>query len=140
MRLIPFLPYFLIPCLIFLFFGCRSEYRPQQLVGTWKVDSVYSFYNGFDYWQYKDGADWATYIYHSDGRMDEVRFEAPRRFRYQLSGDTLYWESLEEPGGGFFQVLSLKKDRMVLRKDKAPMFGDQTEERYEIRFFSRAKD
>lgn len=137
MRLSSFVYLVLILFSLFLFSHCQPGYREKQLVGTWKVDSLYSFYNGFDFWQYDEGADWATYIYHADGKMEEMRYDAPRHFRYYLSGDTLYWESLQEPGGGYFQVLALHRDRMVLRKDKVPMFGDQQEERYEIRFFSR---
>lgn len=109
-------------------------------MGAWKVDSVYSFYNGFSYWDKDEGADWATYVYHEDGKMDEVKFDNPRHYRYLLSQDTLYWESLSETGGGWFRVLELSPQKMVLRKEKAPMFGDEKEERYEIRFFSKVKD
>lgn len=124
----------------FLLVSCSNKPRKQWLIGSWKVDSVYSYYNGFSYWQKEEGHDWARYVYHPDGQMDEIKFDNPRHYRYLLSNDTLYWESVSESGGGWFKVLQLKPQQMVLRKEKAPMFGDQTEERYEIRFFSRLAD
>ncbi|MDP4712424.1 MAG: lipocalin family protein [Saprospiraceae bacterium] len=130
-----FFPFVLI--LLMASNACQQSYRQEQLYGTWQVDSVYAFYNGFGYWQYEDGYDWANYVYLPDGRLEEVKYDNPRYFRYQLSGDTLFWESLEEAQGGVFKVLSLQRDNMVLRKDKPSMFGNPNEERYEIRFFSR---
>lgn len=122
---------------LLLFASCNSRPQEQLLLGSWQVDSVYSYYNGFVYWQRDEGPDWATYVYHPNGQMDEVKYDNPRHYKYFLSHDTIYWESLSQSGRGWYKVLALNPQKMVLKKEKAPMFGDHTEERYEIRYFSR---
>ena len=133
------IPFFFVLIAISWIMGsaCQPTYDKQQLYGNWQVDSVYAFYNGFGYWQYGDGYDWATYVYQPNGKFEELKYNNPRHYRYELSGDTLLWESLDEPQTGWFLILSLQENHMVLRKDKPSMFGNAKEERYEIRFFSR---
>lgn len=112
--------------------------KPEELLlGSWQVDSVYSYYNGFDFWQYEQGPDWATYEYTSDGKMKEIKFGTFRPYRYRLSGDTLFWIAGSEPQAGWFQILELRADFMVLKREKSPIFSGEAQERYEIRFFSR---
>ncbi len=119
-------------------FSCQPP--PQELIlGSWKVDSVYAYYNGFDYWEYKEGADWAAYEYTADGQMKEVKFDTYRPYQYRIAEDTLFWIAQQEPNSGAFQILELRPDYMVLRKDKAPIFSGRRQDRYEIRFFSRTR-
>ncbi len=117
---------------------CCAPDRKTAILGSWKVDSVYAYYNGFDFWEYEEGADWATYEYTAGGLMKEIKFGTYRPYRYRLFGDTLFWMAEREPEAGLFEILELKSDYMVLRKTKAPLFSGQAQERYEIRFFSRA--
>lgn len=117
--------------------NCTSEPK-ELLLGSWQVDSVYSYYNGFDLWEYEERADWATYEYLPDGKMKEIKFGTFRPYRYHISGDTLFWVANNEPKSGWFEILALHPDFMVLKSNKAPIFPGKAQERYEIRFFSRA--
>ncbi len=117
--------------------SCQQSPSSQKLVGTWQVDSVYSFYNGFSFWDRDDSGDWARYVYTDDGRMEEWKFDNPRYYRYELSNDTIYWQSDTEQGWGWFQIVALTDDQLVLRKEKPSMFGAKREERFEVRYFSR---
>lgn len=134
--------YFEFYAALFLGITCHScAPEPEALIlGSWKVDSVYAYYNGFDYWEYEEGADWAVYEYTPDGYMKEIKFGTYRPYRYQLSGDTLFWVAEQEPEAGQFQILALQPDYMVLRKEKAPLFSGRSQQRYEIRFFSKVAD
>jgi hypothetical protein len=122
--------------LLLAFTNCESSgYRQQQLVGAWKTDSTFMFYNGFSQSQYKEGADWATHVYHSDGKVEEQKFGTSRKHRYALQADTLTW--FDANGEQRFLVLELHPKRMVLKKIKPPLFPGQHQERYEIRYFSK---
>lgn len=128
-------------CTLFVLVLISSNCTPDPeklLLGSWQVDSVYSYYNGFGYWEYEEGIDWATYEYTPDGKMKEIKFGTYRPYRYRLSNDTLLWISDNEPQAGWFEILELRQDYLVLKRDKAPLFSGKAQERYEIRFFSRA--
>jgi len=117
--------------------SCQQNPSAQKLVGTWQVDSVYSFYNGFSFWDRDDSGDWARYVYTDDGRMEEWKFDNLRHYQYEVSNDTIYWQSTAEQGWGWFQIVALTDEQLVLRKEKPSMFGEQEEERFEVRYFSR---
>jgi hypothetical protein len=124
---------------LLIHYGCAPQ-QEEVILGSWKVDSVYYFHNGFDFWEREEGADWATYEYTPDERMKEIKFGTFRPYRYRLSGDTLRWIAEREAESGWFEILALQPSYMVLKKYKAPIFGGEGQERYEIRFFSRTKD
>lgn len=118
-------------------YSCQRNPSAQKLVGTWQVDSVYSFYNGFSFWDREDSGDWARYVYTEDGRMEEWKFDNPRHYRYELASDTIYWQSDAQQGRGWFQIVALTDEQLVLRKEKPSVFGEKKEERFEVRYFSR---
>lgn len=117
--------------------GC-TPHPSEVIVGSWQVDSVYSYYNGFDLWEHEEGPDWANYEYTLDGQMKEIKFGSYRSYRYELSGDILFWVSEQNQEAGQFELLELQSDYMVQRRSKAPIFPGKGQERFEIRYFSRA--
>lgn len=128
--------FFVVFAMVLICYSCASD--PEELLlGTWQVDSVYSYYNGFDIWEYEKGMDWADYEYTPDGKMKEIKFGTFRAYRYRLSGDSLFWISESEPKAGWFEIIDLRPDYLVLKRVKAPLFEGKSQERYEIRFFSR---
>lgn len=126
---------FLGSILFTLVFCDSTQSRKKILVGAWKTDSTFMFYNGFSQSQYKEGADWATHLYHADGKVEEQKFGTSRKHRYDLQADTLIWFDANE--GQRFLILELQPKRMVLKKSKPPLFPGENQERYEIRYFSK---
>jgi hypothetical protein len=131
-----------IPALLAIGLLCSSSCSPsappeQLIIGDWKVDSTYNYYNGFVRRQSGDGADWAVYSYANDGTIKEIKFGTHRMYHYSVSGDTLFWDAINEQRGVDFKILHLSPERLVLRKDKPPVIGSGKQERYEVRYFSR---
>lgn len=117
--------------------SCRSE-PPEQLIrGAWQVDSTYSFYNGFEYRQSTPGSDWATYIYDTQGTVKEAKYGTFRPYQYRFDGKNLIWTTPDASEEIPFEILALNRQRMVLRRDKPPLFPGKGQVRYEIRYFSR---
>lgn len=120
-----------------LFAACQQVPTPEKLQGAWQVDSTHNYYNGFQYRAY-EGSDWATYLYRPEGEVLEMRGKFFRQYRYQVQedGQLLYFG----PGGEIlndYEILKLTTKQLILKKEKNPIFGGTSQERYEIRFFSR---
>ena len=123
---------------VLLLGACGSEPR-EILLGTWQVDSVYLYYNGFEQRQTMPGADWALHQYRPDGTVREIKFDTYRAFRYQIEEDRLYWRRPNGRTDGAYQILKLQPQRLVLKREKPPLFPGRRQERYEIRYFSRGE-
>ncbi len=118
--------------------SCGSA--PETTIrGVWKVDSVYLYYNGFEQRQYQPGSDWATYHYNPEGTVREIKFDTYRSYSYDFIGDTLLWRSAAGQLQGKYEILLLSPERMVLKKEKAPIFPGKNQERFEVRYFSRTE-
>ncbi len=122
-------------------FACSAPPPGEVILGAWKVDSAYHYYNGFDYWQYDEGRDWATYIFDEEREVKEIKFGTYRSYRYAFEGDTLWWTAPNGMPQGKYEILELNDKRMVLKKRKPPVMGGvEKQERFELRFFSRTAD
>lgn len=117
--------------------SCKKNYSQTDLLGTWKTDSVYAYYNGFSYWQHHEGNDWASLKFKSDGTFEESKFNSPQRFHYALKEDSIHWESKNTGQRGVFSIEKLKKNTLVLKKIKPSMFGDPADRRFEVRYFTK---
>lgn len=131
--------------LIFLFFtliisACESNIQPKHLTGVWKVDSAYTYYNGFDFMETKPGSDWATYVYDEEGLVKEIKYGSFMSYFYSIRPkDTLILRSTRGGDEVVFQILKLNRDQMVLKKTREPIFQGGNQTRYEIRYFSRTE-
>lgn len=133
-------PLFLLGGLLFCLAACQAPSGREALIGAWKVDSTYSYYNGFSYSQVEEGSDWATYVYEADGVMKEIKYGSFQSYFFDFPGpDSLRIRATTGGEPIHFEVLELNDDRLVLKKHKAPIFGGNKQERYEIRFFSRTE-
>lgn len=125
---------FLIP----FFWSCQSSPKKEALVGNWQVDSTYTYYNGFDQVQREPGSDWATYVYDPEGMMKEIKYGSYQSYFYEwVAEDSLLVTSTNGGTGARFAVLLLNEDRLILKKDKSPVFSGAGQERYEVRYLSR---
>ncbi len=132
--------YILSGTIFLVVFGCESLPRPHDLVGAWKVDSTYTFYNGFDYLQREAGSDWATYVYDDAGLMKEIKYGSYQSYFYEWKAmDSLQISSTRGGAATVFAVLYLDREKLVLKKTKTPIFNGPAQQRYEIRYLSRTE-
>ena len=136
-----FMRFFVLAALVFIGLNsCKQEFKQQDLIGAWKVDSTYSYYNGFDYNQTQEGRDWATYVYTQEGVMKEIKHGSFRSYFFTFHPvDSLNMRSTQGGDEFGFKILELSQRRMVLKKIKAPIFGGANQSRYEIRYLSRTE-
>ncbi|UBM59148.1 hypothetical protein LAG90_00550 [Marinilongibacter aquaticus] len=133
---------FLLPILSLSIWAssCEHQANKQDLIGAWKVDSTFTFYNGFSYTQTDEGSDWATNVYGEDGMMKEIKYGSYQSYRFWIkTPDTLMLEASQGGRNSAFAILKLNKNQLVLRKDKQPIFPGRNQTRYEIRYFSRTE-
>ena len=123
---------------VLILYACTSRDLSKDIGGTWKIDSVYTFYNGFGSME-TTIVDLEQYTYLPNGQVDMSWSGTTRSMRYDLSiQDTLkYFEDEREVSR--YQILELDNNRMVLKKDKQPLFSGGRQERYEIRYFSKVR-
>jgi hypothetical protein len=114
---------------------CETK-RISQLHGTWKLDSVYSFYNGFD--MTSPGQE-PLYHFQPDGRLRMSQDNEYRYFTYEIQNDSLLYQTLENKRIDGLLIVDLDDDQLILKKLKRPLFNSHNQERYEIKYFSKIK-
>ena len=124
---------------VFCLFACKNSTPQELIIGTWKIDSTYTYYNGFDFTQRVADGNWATYVYEKDGMMKEIKKGYLQQYFFELPAeDTLVVTSVKGGQHATFNILYLNQGQLVLKKSKDPVFGGGgKQERYEIRYFSK---
>jgi hypothetical protein len=122
-----------------LLFGLLSLTQCQtkdinSLQGTWKVDSVYSFYNGFD--MTSPGQE-PLYHFQPDGRLRMTKDKEYRYFFYKVQNDSLIYSTLDDKRVDGLLILDVNDEQLILKKSKSLLFMGGNQERYEIKYFSR---
>ena len=125
----------LLICITVFLFQCKTR-DVADLHGTWKVDSVYSFYNGFDM---TSAVQEPFYHFQSDGRLRMTQDLEYRYFKYNLQGDSLTYSTLEDKRVDGLLIVALDEDYLVLKKDKSLLFKGGNQQRFEIKYFSKVK-
>lgn len=107
-----------------------------DLHGTWKVDSVYTFYNGFD--MTNTGQE-PLYHFQSDGRLRMTQDVEFRYFKYKIHGDSLTYSTLEDKRIDGLLIVALNDNSLILKKDKSLLFKGGNQQRFEIKYFSKVE-
>ncbi|MDC6365864.1 MULTISPECIES: hypothetical protein [Flavobacteriaceae] len=118
----------------------KKNLKQDHLLGAWKVDSTFTYYNGFSSTKTKEGGDWGICVYSKDSIMRESKYGTYRSFYYSFSDtDSLFLSSTNNAKDTVrLQILALDKKQLVLKIPKKPIFeSDGFQERYEIRYHSR---
>ena len=107
------------------------------LQGTWKIDSVYSYYNGFGFTRHEVEEEPLLH-YKPEGNLTMTRGNETRSFFYEIpNGDTLIHRKSDKGILEKFIIVKLDKDRLILKREMRPVFGGINQERMELRYFSR---
>ena len=109
-----------------------SQIDPANIYGEWKIDSVYSYQNGFD--MMKRGNDnWPTYEYFNSGKISEKNYGVNKEFLFDIvSEDSMIYKNPDETLMGGYKILKLEKNELVLKKMITPIFKTTDKEIYEI--------
>ncbi len=127
-----------LTCLVI--FRCSHKDKESLILGAWKIDSVYSFYNGFGYTKY-DVEEQPLRHYMQDGKLIMTRDKESRTFFYRIqNNDSLMHLDQEAKDIEKFLIVKLEKEKLVLRKELSPIFKGNNQQRYELRFFSKVKE
>jgi hypothetical protein len=123
---------------VFIFFFSCSSSPDEKILGTWRADSLYSFANGFSHSESLKGLDVPDYEYQKSGMLTESKDEQHHHMQYELLGkDSLVYKDTTGKILIGYKILELTDDKMVLKKQRTPLFGDKNQNMYEVRFFSR---
>jgi len=125
----------LLICLTLFLIQCRDR-NIHGLQGSWKVDSVYSFYNGFD--MTSPGQE-PLYHFQPDGRLRMTKDKEFRYFVYKVHNDSLTYMTLDDKIVDALLIMEVNDQHLVLKKDKSLLFKGRNQERYEIKYFSKVK-
>lgn len=122
---------------ILLAWGCGKD-RREMIVGKWKVDSIYTYYNGYGTMD-GDSLDLEQYSYEENGDMKVSWLGSTKQMMYTLKGrdSLLYFENGLEASR--YVIVGLNSKQLVLKKTKQPLFNGNGQERYEVRYFSRVE-
>jgi hypothetical protein len=119
--------------------ACNDSDRRTLIQGSWKKDSVYTYYNGYGL-TFRDMEESPIQHYQPNGRLRMTRDQESRYFLYSLpSGDSLIQQTLDQKNLGRFLILTLDDGHLALKKSSSPIFPGKNQEKYEIQYFSRIK-
>ena len=129
-----------VAAIAFLAIRCGASDKKSSIIGRWKVDSIYTYYNGFTFTR-KDIEDEPLLEYQFDGRLKMTKGKEFRFFLFDMStADTLFHRDLDHKVIDKFLVRELNADQLILRKEMRPVFKGNNQRRYEIRYLSFQKE
>lgn len=118
---------------------CSGRDSMRSLEGTWRMDSVYSYYNGFAFTR-KDILDEPLQRYEPDGSLIMSLKEESRTFYFSMPvSDSLIHLAADKSVIDKFAIITLDNDILALKKSLNPVFKGPQQERYEVRYFSKVK-
>ena len=118
---------------------CSGRDNMHSLEGTWRMDSVYSYYNGFTFTR-KDIQDEPLQRYEPNGSLIMTLKEESRTFYFSMPvPDSLIHLAADKSVIDKFVIIRLDNDILALKKSLNPVFKGPQQERYEVRYFSKVK-
>ena len=123
--------------LLIIIAQCSPADNKVSIIGSWRVDSIYTYYNGFGFTR-KDIAGEPLLGYQTDGKLKMTKNQESRFFLFELpSQDTLLHRNLNHELLEKFLIQDLNVNQLILRKDLRPVFKGINQQRYEIRYLSK---
>jgi hypothetical protein len=117
---------------------CKDSNRAELIIGSWTVDSVYTFYNGFNFTQHDMSLE-PGLNFMPDGWGHFARNDEQRPFTFKLSApvDSLFLMTDNGKEIATFKILKLDGKTLVLRQEKRTLFTASNQRRFEIRYLSK---
>lgn len=129
----------IIVCAVYMALMSCSGNNQRTLEGTWHMDSIYTYYNGFTFTR-KDIHDEPLQRYQPDGSLIMTLKEESRTFYFSMPAqDSLIHLASDKSVLEKFAIVKLDTDLLALKKSLNPVFKGPPQERYEVRYFSKLK-
>ena len=113
-----------------------NEPKETELLGSWRLDSVYDYHNGFTFTN-RDPYPKEVHEYKNDKTMIRKGMGEQLEYHYSCVDSILKLTGSAGNPSGEFIIVQLDDNRLALKENKKPMFQSKNEVRYEIRFFSK---
>ena len=126
----------LIAATLYLALASCDAPADVQIIGAWRIDSVYDNYNGFSFTN-RNPFPQEVYEYRTNNTVLRKGMGEQLEYQYQLKDSVL---SVAEAAGGpqtEFIILHLGKNKMALKKNRKVLFPGKNQVRYEVRYFTR---
>lgn len=126
---------FLCTFFLFVFVSCKMN-SDVPLVGSWRLDSIYYFDNGFTY---TNRAPYPSevHVYRSDSTFLRRGMGRENRYTYSLNIKELLIKDSSDGPGAKLTIIRADSTVLAIRKEKSLIFPGKNQERFEIRFFTR---
>lgn len=107
-----------------------------QIIGNWRMDSIYDNYNGFSFTNTNPFPK-EVYEYRKNNTVLRKGMGEQLEYQYQLKDSILSLADAAGNPGSEFIILHLDKNRMALKKNRKFLFPGKNQVRYEVRYFTR---
>ena len=107
-----------------------------QIIGNWRMDSIYDNYNGFSFTN-RNPYPKEVYEYRKNNTVLRKGMGEQLEYRYVLKDSILTLTDTIGNAGSEFIILHVDKNRMTLKKNRKFLFPGKNQVRYEIRYFTR---
>ena len=125
----------LIVTLCLVWSSCNSN-ADVQIIGNWRMDSIYDNYNGFSFTNRNPYLK-EVYEYRKNNTVLRKGMGEQLEYRYRLTDSILTLTDTIGNQGSEFIILHIDKNRMELKKNRKFLFPGKNQVRYEVRYFTR---
>ena len=115
--------------------SCNSS-NDVQIIGNWRMDSIYDNYNGFSFMNTNPYPK-EVYQYRKNNTVLRRGMGEQLEYGYDISDTTLTLRDATGNQSSEFIILHLDNKQMVLKKNRKLLFSGKNQVRYEIRYYTR---
>jgi hypothetical protein len=121
-----------------LWLACVScnQSADVQIIGNWRMDSIYDNYNGFSFTNTNPFPK-EVYEYRRNNTVLRKGMGEQLEYKYLLTDSILSITDATGNPASEFIILHLDKNRMALKKNRKFLFPGKNQIRYEVRYFTR---
>jgi hypothetical protein len=120
---------------ILLLSSCDSS-SDINLMGAWRLDSVYDYHNGFAYTN-KTPYPSEVHVYQPDSTFLRRGMGHENKYLFQVNENQLLIKETNGSPGAKLIIIRIDSTQLALKKEKNLIFPGKNQERFEIRFFTR---
>ena len=112
--------------------------RPSdlQIIGAWRIDSIYDNYNGFSFTNTTPFPQ-EVYEFRKNNTILRKGMGEKLEYQYLLADSILSFADTAGNNATEFVILHLDNSSMALKKNRKILFPGKNQVRYEVRYFTR---
>ena len=110
--------------------GSCSPATEVNIIGNWRLDSIYDNYNGFSFTNTSPSP-------REDNSVFRKGMGEQLQYWYKVKDSILTLSVGKGRPGDEFTILHIDDNMMALKKEKKPLFPGKNQRHYEVRYFSK---